>query len=168
MKKFFIFSAFFLLTSSLFSQVGLLINNAITTNIVIITNEITNEITNGICLTNYIEETNFVTNFVIVTNVIFLTNDITSPLKEVIIETNVVSSPVKTEKYTIQAGIFLNKKLADKLITKLRNKGFIGYIAEKYPFYKVLVGKNLSKNEAKNIQKKLKSYSFPSIIKLME
>ncbi|MGC8766030.1 MAG: SPOR domain-containing protein [Brevinematia bacterium] len=142
MKRLFVFSVFILSWIYLFSQTEPLNVNIKLTNVVEITNEVV--VTNEIIDINYVDETNYITNYVVITNIVFST---------------------RTENYILQAGVFLNRRFADNLIKRLKRKNFDAYLKETYPYYKVFVGRNLSKKDAETILRKLKGRSFSAILR---
>jgi DedD protein len=71
------------------------------------------------------------------------------------------SSPRSMSAWVIQLGSFSSQVNADSLVRRLQNQGFPAYIeqvkAETGTVFKVRVGPELSRTDAENIQKNLKS-----------
>ncbi len=135
----------------LFFKISLIFANTNLTNYI--------EVTNYIVITNYIEYTNYtyISNYI--TNTKFITNYYTTNISKY------TTPKISDQKYYIQAGIFLNKRFAENLIKKLKSQQFDAYLTDNYPYYRVLIGKNLTEKETRQILNKLK---IKAIIKKME
>ena len=66
--------------------------------------------------------------------------------------------------YKVQVGAFLLKINADRLLKKLKKKGFNPIVVKSGALYKVQVGAYSKIDNAKNMQKKLKGFGYKSII----
>ena len=66
--------------------------------------------------------------------------------------------------YKVQVGAFLLKINADRLLKKLKKKGFNPIVVKSGALYKVQVGAYSKIDNAKNMQKRLKGFGYKSII----
>jgi N-acetylmuramoyl-L-alanine amidase len=68
------------------------------------------------------------------------------------------------EIYRVQVGAYKNRKNAEKMLVKLKNAGYDGFITQKEDYYKVQVGAYEIKENAKRMEKKLKADGFSTYI----
>ena len=71
--------------------------------------------------------------------------------------------------FTVQVGAFTEKVVAEKLVSELNKRKEYAYIVEskgtgKRPFYRVRVGQLSSLNDARELEAKLSSLGYPTLI----
>ena len=66
--------------------------------------------------------------------------------------------------YRVQVGAYKNRKNAEKMLLKLKDAGYEGFIVQKESYYKVQVGAYEKKENAKRMEQKLKEAGFSTYV----
>ena len=93
--------------------------------------------------------------------------DIAEAIARGIIETihpEHVDEDTKTERYSVQVGSFRNPRYAKRLQQELEEEDFPAYIEESGEFNRVRVGRNLTLEEAVQLEKALRRSGYQTVI----